>query len=250
MDTPTISKKFANLRWHGAAQFIESMELADSLTREQVIELLNDVVVTQEGYFASSRQQRLKKAANLRWPDAMVEDFNYRCETKKTQDSIANACDGAWVGDYTHKVITGCAGTGKTTLASAIGNKLLMKGFSIRMVRFNELMFDLSVHEKEGTYQKFIQRLCKVTTLILDDWALFPLNNKQRQMLYELIERRENSGSLIITSQYSFDKWHDAIGDPTIADAVLDRIASMSEVITLKGDPKRKSHRAKRGMSC
>ena len=110
-------------------------------------------------------------------------------------------------------------------------------------------MFEFAVNEKEGTYQKFIQRLCKFRVLVLDDWALFPINSKQRQMLYELIERRERVGSLIITSQYSFDKWHEAIGDPTIADAVLDRIASMSDVIELRGDPKRVSHRTKGGKS-
>ena len=91
--------------------------------------------------------------------------------------------------------------------------------------------------------------LCKYRVLIIDDWVLFSLSNKQRQMLYELIERREQVGSLIITSQYGFDEWHTAIGEPTIADAVLDRIASMSDVIALRGDSKRKSHRAKGGKS-
>ncbi|MDC0601898.1 ATP-binding protein [Aliiglaciecola sp.] len=247
MDKVTIAKKFAELKWLGAAHFIEHLEIDQYDSSHQLLTLLNDLAISQQSYFAVNRQQRLKKAAKLRWPDAMINDFSYRCETKAVQESIAKACDDAWVEYHSHKVLTGAAGTGKTTLACAIANKLLMKGYSVRMMRFNDLIFDLATHEKEGTYQSYIQRLCKFNVLVIDDWALFPLNTKQRQMLYELIERREQVGSLIITSQYSFDKWHEAIGEVTIADAVIDRIASMSDVIALRGDPKRKSHRVSGG---
>jgi DNA replication protein DnaC len=249
MNLSNVAKRFSDLKWVGAVQAIEQMSLDDHVSKEQLISILNDIAISQENYMLANRQKRLKQAAKLRWPDAMIENFDYRCETKDVQYVIDKACVINWIEEHLHIVITGSTGTGKTSLACAIANKLLMSGISVRMLRFNDLMFEFAVNEKEGTYQKFIQRLCKFRVLVLDDWALFPLNSKQRQMLYELIERREQVGSLIVTSQYSFDKWHEAIGDPTIADAVLDRIATMSDVIALRGDPKRVSHRTKGGKS-
>ncbi|MCG7537905.1 ATP-binding protein [Pseudoalteromonas sp. OOF1S-7] len=249
MNIKLVAKKYADLKWLGAAQMIEKLQLQEPISTTAVCNVLNDIAVSQENYFAVSRQARLKKAAKLRWPDALVEDFDYRCETQEVQYLIDKACETDWVKGHSHQVMTGSSGTGKTTLACGIANKLLMHGYSVRMWRFNDLVFDLALHEKEGTHPQFLRKLSKFNVLVIDDWALFPLTNKQRQMLYELIERREQVGSLMITSQYDFDKWHEAIGEQTIADAVLDRIASMAERIALRGDPKRKSHRAKGGNS-
>ncbi|WP_218396952.1 ATP-binding protein [Alteromonas lipotrueae] len=249
MDIQQVVQKYVDSKWLGAAQMIEQLQLKEPVSSTDVLNVLNDIAIAQENYLAVNRQLRLKKDARLRWPDARIEDYDFSCETKEVQYLIDKACDASWVDENTHQVIIGASGTGKTTMACAIGNKLIMKGYKIRMWRYNDLAFEFALHEKEGTFQKYLRMLCKYRVLIIDDWVLFSLSNKQRQMLYELIERREQVGSLIITSQYGFDEWHTAIGEPTIADAVLDRIASMSDVIALRGDSKRKSHRAKGGKS-
>ncbi|KZN70327.1 ATP-binding protein [Pseudoalteromonas luteoviolacea] len=245
MNTRELSARYKNLKLHGAAQVVDKLQLKDPMPSMDVLNILNDIVVSQENYVAANRQVRLKRAAKLRWPDAKVEDYDYGCESEGVQYLIDKACQGEWVDEHLHQVITGSSGTGKTTLACGFANKLLLNGYTVQMWRYNDLIFELSLHQKEGTYPQFLKKLCKFAVLVIDDWALFPLENTQRQMLYELIERREQLGSLIITSQYDFSDWHAAIGEQTIADAVLDRISSMSEHIALKGDPKRISHRSK-----
>jgi DNA replication protein DnaC len=129
-----------------------------------------------------------------------------------------------WLQNNQHVVFTGPTGNGKTYLACALANQAIMAGLSVRFFRYNELLLQLAAAEKEEKFTLFCKRLCRIKVLIIDDWGVAKLSATQRHLLFELIEMRDRNSSLIITSQYPIASWHEAFGDPTIADSVLDRI--------------------------
>jgi DNA replication protein DnaC len=132
--------------------------------------------------------------------------------------------------------ITGATGVGKTYLACALAQKACRDGYDTLYLRSSLLFQDLSVAKGDGRYKKLLASISKKRLLILDDWGLAPLNDEQRRDLLELVEDRHGRGSLIIVSQVSVDHWHKSIGDPTLADAIMDRIIHNAYRIDLKGD--------------
>jgi DNA replication protein DnaC len=204
-----------------------------------ILDAIHDLLTAQENHLAVNRQIRLKKQSKLRWPDATYDHLQFSDQSKEVQYEIEQSFDPAWVAAFQHKIITGPTGVGKTSLACAIANKLLLNNISVSMFRLNDLLLQLCAAYKDEALQKLLAKLSKFKVLIVDDWALFPINDLQRRLMYELIEQRECRGSLIITSQYGIDKWHEAMGQPMAVDAVIDRISKMADVINLKGDSKR-----------
>ncbi len=137
-------------------------------------------------------------------------------------------------------MITGPTGVGKTWIACALAQKACREGYRALYLRLPKLLQELPIAKGDGTYIKLLTRLAKIDVLIIDDWGLSKLLAEQRRDLLEILEDRYDSRSTIVTSQLPLDKWHDIIGDPTLADAILDRLVHNAYKINLRGESMRK----------
>src|SRR5262249_28592344 len=142
-------------------------------------------------------------------------------------------------------LICGATGTGKTSVASALGNAVCREGFSTRYYRVPRLLSDLALAHADGSYPRLLARLARIDVLILDDWGLAPLSAPEGRELLEVLEDRTERRGTIVTSQVPVDGWHDLIANPTVADAILDRLIHNAHKLQLKGESMRKV-RAKR----
>ncbi len=147
---------------------------------------------------------------------------------------------GDWITAPQNLIIEGPTGVGKSWLACALGNKACRDNHSVLYQRIPKLFPDLALARADGRYPQLMKRLGKVSLLILDDWGLEPFGPDQRRDLLEIVEERCGRGATLITSQLPVDRWHDIIGEPTIADAILDRIVHNAHRLKLKGDSLRR----------
>lgn len=185
-----------------------------------------------------AKVNRVRKAATLRWPQATLSSVDYDSKAIKT----LSECE--WIDKHQHVVVVGATGAGKTHFACALANHIIVQGYKLRFIKYNDLLLELELAEQNDKLKAYFRKMLRTTVLVIDDWALTPISSVQRRLLYDLIEKREQEGSLIITSQFDFDLWHDAIGEETVADALLDRIAPLSHKIILDGD----THRGAEGL--
>ena len=186
--------------------------------------------------------RRLKtrlKNARLR-QHACMEDIDFRHPRGLKREQFQQLLGSGWVKDPQNVIITGPTGVGKTWLACALAQKACRDGYTVQYQRLPRLLQDLSLARADGRYLKIMTTLAKTDLLLLDDWGLAPLNESQRRDLLELFEDRHNLKSTLITSQMPVDHWHELIGDPTLADAILDRLIHNAHRVPLKGESLRK----------
>ena len=191
----------------------------------------------------SDRQDRRLKArlryARLRH-HAAVEDVDYRTPRGLDRVLFQKLALGGWIEAKHNVIVEGPTGVGKSWLACALGHKACRDNHSVLYQRFPRMFADLALARGDGRYARLMRALGGVKLLILDDWGLEPLSSEQRRDLLEIAEDRYERGATLITSQIPVDRWHDLIGDPTLADAILDRIVHNAHRITLRGDSLRK----------
>ena len=183
-------------------------------------------------------QTRLRKA-KLRL-NATIEDIDYRAQRgldKRLMLSLAT-CD--WIRQHHNVIFTGPTGTGKTYLACALGHKACREGLTVQYHRAAKLFRELALAKGDGRYPKLLTALAKTDLLILDDWATALLTDEQRRDLFEIVEDRYERRSTLMATQLPLQHWHETIGDPTLADAILDRLIHNAHKITLKGESMRK----------
>lgn len=140
-----------------------------------------------------------------------------------------------WIKERRHAAITGATGAGKSWLACALGNQAAREGYSVLYVRLSRLLDDLATARLDGKANQLMRKIVKVGLLIIDDFAMFDLTAAQRRDLMEIIDDRHDRASIILASQLPIDRWHGMIGDPTYADAIMDRIIHNAIRIPLKG---------------
>src|ERR1700728_382313 len=150
------------------------------------------------------------------------------------------ACD--WIAERRNLLVTGASGLGKSWLACALGHKACRENMSVLYTRMPRLFADLAIAHGDARYARLLRSLARVKLLILDDWGPEALTPNQARDLLEIVEDRYDKGSLIITSQVPVDRWHDLIGVPTLADAILDRVIHNAYRIELAGESLRKRH--------
>jgi len=183
-------------------------------------------------------QSRLAKA-RLR-DNACLEDIDFRAPRGLERSFIMTLGQNEWVRRHQNIIITGPTGTGKTYLACALAQKACRDGFSAQYHRLSRLLQEAAIGRGDGSYAKVMDKIAKANVLILDDWGLQSLTESQRRDFLEIIEDRYNNQSTIISTQLPLDKWHELIGDLTIADAVMDRLVHNAHVISMKGGSMRK----------
>jgi DNA replication protein DnaC len=219
-------------------------ELKDQLPQPDIQRLSFEerfglIVDRQCSWKEDRRLNRYLKEAKLKL-DACVEDIDYQTPRGIDQSVIMRLVSCDWVRHHQNIIITGATGTGKTFLACAIANKGCREGYRTFYIRSPKLYYELAVSRGDGSYGKMINKLARTQILIIDDLGLAPMTDSERRDLLEVIEDRHGNASTIITSQLPIENWHEHIGDPTIADAILDRLIHNAHKINLKGVSMRK----------
>ena len=185
---------------------------------------------------------RRLKDAKLRIPQACLEDLDYAPRRELDRPLMRQLATGRWIAEHHNVLITGATGVGKTYVACALGQHACRQGYRTLYWRLPRFFQALALTRADGSYTTLLARWARVDVLVLDDWGLAALSDVQRQDLLEVMEDRDATRSTIITSQLPRDQWHAYLGDPTIADAVLDRLVHNAYPITLKGPSRRKGN--------
>jgi DNA replication protein DnaC len=207
-----------------------------SLSFEERLGLLLEREVSERE--TRSLKTRLKQA-KLR-EHAAIEDIDYRTHRGLDKALMTRLAACQWIGEHLNVLITGPTGVGKTWIACALAHKACREGFSARYLRLPRLLQQLGLARADGGYPKLLSELAKTDLLVLDDWGLTPLNDEQRRDLLEILDDRFNARSTLVTSQLPIAHWHEYLGDPTLADAILDRLVHCAYKLTLNGESMRK----------
>ena len=171
---------------------------------------------------------------------AVVEDVDYRAARGLDRTLFQTLVGGRWIDEAQNLIIEGPTGVGKSWLACALGHKACRDNRSVLYQRMPKMFADLALAHGDGRYPRLMRALGGVKLLILDDWGLEPLGPEQRRDLLELVDERYGRCPTLITSQIPVDRWHDLIGEPTLADAILDRLLHNAHRLQLRGESLRK----------
>jgi len=189
---------------------------------------------------------RRLKSARLR-QDASVEDIDFRYPRGLDRSLMLSMASCQWIRSRDNCAITGPTGVGKSFLACALAQKACREGYSVYYARTVRLLQDLAAARADGTYARRLAALARTDLLVLDDWAMAPLDDAQRRDLFEILDDRYDRHSTLVAAQLPVEKWYESIGDPTLADAMLDRLIHNAHKIRLKG-PSIRNERAKARM--
>src|SRR5215813_8880803 len=239
LQQPMINKMLA-MRLHGMAEALKAQE-QDANTRElSFLERLGLLIDQQWNWRENQALARRLKNAKLRG-NPCVEDIDYRA-ARGLDKSVMRALtqESAWVKNHENIFVLGPTGVGKSFIASAMAQKACRDGYSALYTRAAALFRDLALSRADGSLRLLLAKLSRIDLLVIDDWAMAPLTEPERRDFWEIREARYQARSTILTSQLPVARWHEQIGDPTVADGILDRLVHNAHRIEMRGDSMRK----------
>jgi DNA replication protein DnaC len=188
----------------------------------------------------NKRLDRRLREAKLKLGQACIEDIDYPAARRLDRALLRQLATGRWIHEHHNVAITGATGTGKTYLACALAQLACRQGFRTLYRRASRLFEEMGLARADGTYTRVLTKFARIDVLVIDDWALTPIRESERTDLLELLEDRYALRSTIMTSQLPPERWHDHLGDPTLADAICDRLLHNAHRIALQGPSRRK----------
>ena len=235
LSVPT-QDKIRELKLHGMLKALEE-QLTDKSSYEDLgfeerLGLLVDRELTEQD---NHRLSTRLKAAGLN-QSACMENIDFTPSRGLDRSLIKKLGVGQWINDHLNILVTGPCGSGKSFVSDALAHKGCLLGHTAFKIRAPKMFMDIALAKNDGQYKKIMRTLTKARVLIIDDWGLSTLNDGQRQDFLEIIEARHNVGSTIITSQLPVKHWHEAIGNATFADAILDRLIHNAYTIELNAE--------------
>ena len=209
----------------------------DSLPFEERLGLLVDAEWSAR---KTNRLKRLIRGANYDIPNACIEDIEYHADRKLDKAQVTRLATCQYIEECHNIIILGATGNGKTYLSNAFGMAASRKFYTVKYIRLPELLGELAIARGEGRYLKAVKQYKQCRLLILDEWLLFPISDTDARDVLDIVNYRHKRASTIFCSQFPTNAWHGKIGEPTVADAICDRIVYDSYTILIGGDGMRK----------
>ena len=235
-----MMEKLIAMRLHGMVEALKAQQQDASAGELTFNERLAMLVDQQWNWKENQALARRMKAARLRG-NACIEEIDFRTSRGIDKSVIrALAQDSCWVAKHENLFVVGPTGIGKSFVAAALAQKACRDGYSVIYVRAQALFRDLALARADGSLRHQLAKLGRVDVMVIDDWAMAPLSEPERRDFWEICEERYQRRSTVLTSQLPISRWHEQIGDPTLADGILDRLVHNAHRIEMKGDSMRK----------
>jgi DNA replication protein DnaC len=237
---PTIEKLHALRLRIMAAVWLEQDKSPDTLALpfDDRLALLVDAEALARD---NTRLVKNLRDAKLRIANACIEGIEFSRERQLDKPTVRQLATCRWVSEHQTVLVTGATGTGKSYFGCALAHEACRKGFRALYRRVPRLFDELRLARADGTYSRLLARIAKIDVLVLDDFAIAPLTDESRRDLLEILEDRYGLRATVITSQLKHERWHDYLADPTVADAICDRVIHGAHKIALAGPSRRKT---------
>jgi DNA replication protein DnaC len=233
------AEKLREMGLFGMAQAASAQEQNPEAGALSFADRFGMLVDAEWTYRRNRRLARLLREARLRLP-ACLEDVDFGPQRGLSRTLVRSLGTGRWLEDRLNVLVVGPTGAGKTFLACALANAACRLGYSARYYRVPRLIADLAIARGDGSYRRALAKLARFDLLVLDDLGISPLTSGECRDLLELVDDRSQFRSTVVASQLPIEAWHGAMGDPTLADAILDRLVHNAHKIVLKGESMRK----------
>jgi len=240
MHIENVIEQLKSMRLSVMADSLQS-RLAGGNNRDLAPEEFFALLVEDE--FNARKNRRLSRViahANFKPEQASIENIVYNQSRGFMKKDIMPITTATWINNAQNIIVTGPTGCGKTYIAEAVGLQVCIMGFSVLKIRYPILFEEIHAAKGTGMYLRYLKKLAKTKVLILDDFLMAPIETNDCGPLLDIIEEKEQTGSIIITTQLPVDKWHLKLPDPTIADAICDRLTHGAIKLNLKGESMRK----------
>jgi DNA replication protein DnaC len=235
-----MMEKLVAMRLQGMVEGLKAQQQDPAASELSFQERLAMLIDQQWNWRENQALDRRMKAAKLRG-NACIEEIDYRTARGLDKSVIRSLTqESCWVAKHENIFVLGPTGVGKSFVASAFAQKACRDGYSVFYVRAQALFRDLALARADGSLRQRLVRLGRIDVMVIDDWAMAPLAESERRDFWEICEERYQRRSTVLTSQLPISRWHEQIGDPTLADGILDRLVHNAHRIEMKGDSMRR----------